>query len=157
MHLAIHALSLASLQTEDMPLKQSKNYVEFQNIIDPAVLIIMINCKWRSNYEKYREDDMKTYEAVVQDSSWGRDQLNKCFSSVRRLMLLQCKFWFCLLSFVLSGCFVIFSDSCYFCIYLHSHRRCCPRMHNSMVLQDRRKPSTASIVLIIITNTLLCL
>lgn len=34
-----------------MPLKQSKNYVEFQNIIDPAFLIIMINCKWRSNYE----------------------------------------------------------------------------------------------------------
>ena len=78
--------------------------------------------------------------------------LSKSFSSVRWLMLLQYKFWFCLLSFLLLSSVTVTTASTV------TATDAVPGLLAPWSFsRDRRKPTTASIVLITITNTLLCL
>lgn len=82
--------------------------------------------------------------------------LNKRFSSVNRLVLLQYKFWFCLLLFILLSIVTVTPTSA-FTATADAVPVCDIQRYNSMVLQDRRmpRPATASVVLILITSTIL--
>ena len=90
---------------------------------------------------------MKIYEVVGQDSSGGRDQC-----SVRVLVQFAGWCYFCLLFFLLLSSVTVTTASTV------TATDAVPGLLAPWSFSgDRRKPTTASIVLITITNTLLCL